>query len=106
MNQIFPGNKTIFLARDPDEIIKSGWWAKAKNHKRIIRDLTIFQETCFEISQSTNSPYINYNVLRNQDLDSIKSTIYDPLGLPFKEEAIQQSLNQRLNHGKNLKTNK
>ena len=105
MNQIFPGNKTIFLARNPDEIIKSGWWAKAKNHKRIIRDLTTFQETCFEISQSTNSPYINYNVLRNQDLAAIKSTIYDPLGLPFKKETIKESLSQRLNHGKNLKTN-
>ena len=101
MNQIFPGNKTIFLARDPSEIVKSGWWAKAKNHNRIKHDLTTFQETCFEIAQSTNSPYINYNSLRNQDLAAIKRKIYDPLGLPFKKEIIKESLNQRLNHGKN-----
>ena len=106
MNQIFPGNKTIFLARDPSEIVKSGWWAKSKNHKRIKRDLTAFHEACFEISQSTNSPYVDYDVLRSQDLAAIKSTIYDPLGLPFREEVIKESLNQRLNHGKNFVQNK
>ena len=103
MNQVFPGNKTIFLARDPNEIAKSGWWRKVKNHKQTIHDLATFQETCFEIAQSTNSPYVNYEILRNQNLPVIKSTIYDPLGLPFKEEIIRKSLNQELIHGKKSK---
>ena len=52
MNHIFPNNKTIFIARDPSEIVKSGWWAKSKNTDRLKRNLTIFQETCFLILET------------------------------------------------------
>lgn len=101
LGDIFPSCKVIFLTRNPDEIMASGWWKNPRYcSKKLQNDLERFQDACKHMAASSGSLHIDYSCLRLRRYDDIRRLVYDPLGLPFCEKTCEKILDCRLNHCK------
>ncbi len=93
MRQVFPGARFVVNTRDPEEVLKSGWWAAEPDRAQ---RLSAIEARLLGVAESLGDE-VAFRVHYNDYVANPArlASLFDWLGEPFDEDAVRAVLDVR-----------